>query len=36
MGFANLTANVEAINKYKGNLDLALNYMLLNQKMETQ
>jgi hypothetical protein len=27
MGFANLSANVEAIDRYDGNLDLAINYL---------
>ncbi len=28
MGFADLTANVKAIDRYRGDLDLALNYLL--------
>ena len=27
MGFSDLTANVKAIDKFKGNLDLAINYL---------
>lgn len=27
MGFANISANVEAIDRYQGNLDQAINYL---------
>ena len=27
MGFANISGNVEAIDRYEGNLDLAINYL---------
>ena len=36
MGFANLSANVEAIDRYDGNLDLAINYLFEQQEEEVK
>jgi hypothetical protein len=36
MGFADLTANVKAIDKFKGNLDLAINYLCALQEEEVK
>jgi uncharacterized UBP type Zn finger protein len=34
MGFSNLSANVKAINRSEGNLDLAINYLF--EKLEEE
>jgi hypothetical protein len=36
MGFSNLSANVEAIDKYDGNLDQATNYLFESQQEEVK
>ena len=36
MGFANLSSNVEAIERYDGNLDLAMNYLFEYQEEEVK
>ena len=36
MGFANISANLEAIDRYQGNLDLAINYLFEQQDEEVK
>jgi hypothetical protein len=36
MGFADLTANVKAIDRFKGNVDLAINYLCAEQEEEVK